>query len=1552
VNPVTGSVNSGFYRAFCESNLRYRDYYYNWNAGHRYVLNLREGESYTRYFRQLDTTSQYWVGSEHIDAPDPANTFENDAPNKFGLRGNGTWSFSPALSSDGWAAAAYRHTNVTPAEAGGLRPAVAGAASELVYKVQAANAMSGQHIDAEFARTDALATAAIDISVNHGTTWTTVGTVGDALGLVAVPIDLRDEVNAAYEMLLRIRMTTDSATPDGISLTGLSIDTITQVNTKALPRLNIGRNEIYIDAGDQSDTMVLWPELRADLWSKDVYDSSNIASQPVSVPRTYTSIVYPSVFSQDAYLTYRMDAPTDITRVVYGGRLFNASSGSYIDFLHSFDNGATWTRSYRLTDVARPNDVIHYETVTAIPPGTRTVLFKYVFHTTATTASKASGLYSTRMEVDHQPATAAPAPLDVTFRWKEVKSDRTTVARSHKQLVTEFPFKYVIDVGGSDHPVMDSITLNVAAEDDGSPQGYSDGVDAGGTRYLYSRRTDGTNVAQSKPYTVSRAPSGFQNSAPPTNTTILTDGVVGAPGTGGFAYWLGQCWSGQPVDLQVDLGVPQSVGAMRAHLFGYPGWDALKGQVLDTVEVLTSLDGVAFASQGFLQTSLWRKNIPINHMLQDDEKATAWNFELLLPVPTVARYVRYHVTPKRTLCASELQVFDHVDYTPFDIRIAPPPGMAGGPGNIPPSVTLTAPAGGSQFLSPASVDLSAEAVDPDGTIQQVDFFAGSTLVGTATASPFAVTWTDAPEGSYTLTARALDNSGAMTTSLPVHVTVTDPNSLVNVPDVTGMTQATAAATLAAANLAVGQTTTATSATVAAGSVISQTPVAGVAVVRGSAVALVVSSGPPPAQLPAPWTAQDVGMVGRPGTTSYDSGSGTFTVIGAGADIWGSADAFRYVYQPFNGDGDIVARVVTVQNTNAWVKAGVMVRENLTAGAAQAMMMVTPSKGNNFQRRPAAGGATLSTAGAMVAAPYWVKLSRTGATITAYQSADGSTWAVVGSQTMTLPSSVFIGLAVSSHSASTLATATFDNVSVTNAPATVLVPDVVGFTQVNATSALAAAGLDVGSTSAVASDSVPAGNVVSQMPSAGTSVVVGSAVALTISSGPATVVVPDVSGLTQSAATTVITAASLAVGSVTTITSTSVPAGNVVSQSPAAGATVPHGSPISLVVSVGPPPTGIPTPWQTQDIGAVGVAGNASYASATSTFAVAGAGADIWGSTDALRYVYQPLSGDGQIVARVASVQNTNVWVKAGVMIRANLTPGSPQAMMMVTPGKGNNFQRRLTAGGSSVGTAGASVTAPYWVKLTRAGTLISAYQSPDGTTWSTVGTATISLPTDVLVGLAVSSHSTSALATGTFDQVMVTSTGGPAPTLPTPWVSQDVGAVGRTGSAAFDAPASTFSVAGAGADIWGSADAFRYVYQSLDGDGQIVARVVSEEYVHAWLKAGVMIRTDLTPGSAQAMMMVTPGKGNNFQRRPVAGGASVSTVGSAVTAPYWVKLTRQGSTITAYESLDGTSWTLVDTATIAMPDSVLIGLAVSSHIAGTLANVSFDQVTVGAVAPE
>lgn len=183
-----------------------------------------------------------------------------------------------------------------------------------------------------------------------------------------------------------------------------------------------------------------------------------------------------------------------------------------------------------------------------------------------------------------------------------------------------------------------------------------------------------------------------------------------------------------------------------------------------------------------------------------------------------------------------------------------------------------------------------------------------------------------------------------------------------------------------------------------------------------------------------------------------------------------------------------------------------------------------------------------------------------------------------------------------------------------------------------------------------------------------------------------------------------------------------------------------------------------------------------------------------------------------------------------------------------------------------------------------------------------------------------------------------------AQSLPTGWSTSDIGTVGATGSASYSS--GTFTVSGAGADIWNSADAFRFVYTPMTGDGSIVADVTSVQYVANWTKAGVMMRETLDPSSRHAFMLVSAGKGLAFQRRVTTGGLSTNTAGPAAAAPYFVKLTRAGTTFTAMVSANGSTWTTVGSDTISMASTIYVGLAVSSHVQGTLAKATFASVAV------
>ncbi len=155
----------------------------------------------------------------------------------------------------------------------------------------------------------------------------------------------------------------------------------------------------------------------------------------------------------------------------------------------------------------------------------------------------------------------------------------------------------------------------------------------------------------------------------------------------------------------------------------------------------------------------------------------------------------------------------------------------------------------------------------------------------------------------------------------------------------------------------------------------------------------------------------------------------------------------------------------------------------------------------------------------------------------------------------------------------------------------------------------------------------------------------------------------------------------------------------------------------------------------------------------------GIGADIWDVADQFRYAYKSLSGNGSIVARVDSVANTNGWAKAGVMIRETLDAGSTHAFVALTPANGVSFQRRPAANQASENTDAAGLVAPYWVKLTRTGDVFTAEQSADGQTWTEIVPATpvsISMSSNVYIGLALTSHDAALVGGAKFSEVSTT----------------------------------------------------------------------------------------------------------------------------------------------------------------------------------------------------
>ncbi len=184
-------------------------------------------------------------------------------------------------------------------------------------------------------------------------------------------------------------------------------------------------------------------------------------------------------------------------------------------------------------------------------------------------------------------------------------------------------------------------------------------------------------------------------------------------------------------------------------------------------------------------------------------------------------------------------------------------------------------------------------------------------------------------------------------------------------------------------------------------------------------------------------------------------------------------------------------------------------------------------------------------------------------------------------------------------------------------------------------------------------------------------------------------------------------------------------------------------------------------------------------------------------------------------------------------------------------------------------------------------------------------------------------------------------------------------ALSPAGSATFANGAYTLTASGS--DIWDVADQFQYLYEPLIGNGQIVARLVSAVTPDFWTKTGLMIRADLSAGSANDFMLDTPNTGHQepvMQFRDTSGGTTADTGnhGTSTTpnvpVPIWLKLVRVGSTFYGFYAVDNNGtpgvWNLLAAHTTAMPAVAYVGLALTAHTSATgpAGSATFDHVSV------
>jgi outer membrane protein assembly factor BamB len=415
---------------------------------------------------------------------------------------------------------------------------------------------------------------------------------------------------------------------------------------------------------------------------------------------------------------------------------------------------------------------------------------------------------------------------------------------------------------------------------------------------------------------------------------------------------------------------------------------------------------------------------------------------------------------------------------------------------------------------------------------------------------------------------------------------------------------------------------------------------------------------------------------------------------------------------------------------------------------------------------------------------------------------------------------------------------------------------------------------------------------------------------------------------------------------------------------ATGATTPATfSSINVAAVSSPPAPACPNGFTCGDIGGPGVpAGNQLYNNGSWTIQASG---DIWSVYDEFRYAYQAFpsasnpSGDGTVSARVNSQSGGGPWMRSGVMIRSGTDPQAPYYGVFATPQHGVIVQWRSTKAAQTNQLVGPATATPVFVEASRYTdtthnvVYYSAYSSTDGTNWTYVpgSTVALNLPGPLVAGLASDANSSTNLTTATFDSFSQGAQQAPPSLCPSAWTCTDIGGAMPPGT---DSLANgTWNETGGGGDIWGAADAFHFVYQTLTADGTVTAHITAQQNTSAWAKAGVMMRATTDPGSPHYAVFVTPGNGIAVQWRTAQGGSTSQLLTSgAVPAYLMIGRYTSGTQVyyTAYTSPDGANWTAIagSTQVISMTGPLLAGIAITSHNQGTASAVTLDTVSVNA----
>jgi hypothetical protein len=499
-----------------------------------------------------------------------------------------------------------------------------------------------------------------------------------------------------------------------------------------------------------------------------------------------------------------------------------------------------------------------------------------------------------------------------------------------------------------------------------------------------------------------------------------------------------------------------------------------------------------------------------------------------------------------------------------------------------------------------------------------------------------------------------------------------------------------------------------------------------------------------------WKNEDIGGPDPGSTVVQGTGpSAKWTVTGHGADIWGTADQFQFAYTTLPGDGGITARLLAQEggHDDGWAKTGTMLRESTDPGSRMAMMPYNNGPAYKFQpgyrlvadTQPTDLGLGSTTGRRLEnGGPIYIRTQRHGQVYQNLLSDDGKSWRLITSVTMEIPANtpILAGLCACAHGGDKPVVVTFDSVSVT---ADVVTPAPAGPGAVQASPGSGAVLLTF--------RTVPNAlgyNIYRQGPDDKAPVRVNAestTYSWFVDLGP------DGKGLTSGVSYRY-TVRALVKNA----------AGEVIES-------------LDSQVVLAEPQAPIPPGFYSYDLGTQ-TPGSTRLENNVLTITASGRG--IQDESDGIRFVAIPIFADATVNAKIlekpAAGAGNTAPVKAGVMLRESLDPGSPSGAVLATTDKGVIFQWRrgfrMTVNdrlnddpgiGSAQGTSVDDTKYPQFLRIARVGQNISGFQSGDGTNYTPIGDAVsfpiLTLPT--YAGLAVTAGSEGKEGTAKFDAASV-----------------------------------------------------------------------------------------------------------------------------------------------------------------------------------------------------